>query len=161
MAILSKDMDEIRAQREEQERDWLDQEYDEAQEREDYEEFRKTRRELYERLEREHRLRLLQQQGEEINPADFSPAAQKSKPAPPKAEMDEDDFDEDEEGDLADFDDEPSEFEEEMSFVFVLTEDHVWVVEHMRETFESTLGVKTEDWHSLPEPPTKRPRPQL
>jgi hypothetical protein len=158
---LSKDIEEIRAQRQEQERDWLDQEYDEEQEREDYEEFRKSRRELYERLEREHRLRLLQQQGEEINPADFSPAAQKPKLTPVKIEADEDGFEEDNEGDLPDFGDEPSEFEEEMSFVFVLTENHVWVVEQVRETFESTLGVRTEDWHALAEPPTKRPRPQL
>jgi hypothetical protein len=48
-----------------------------------------------------------------------------------------------------------------MSFVFVLTENHVWVVEQVRETFESTLGVRTEDWHALAEPPAKRPRPQL
>ena len=152
---LSKDMEEIRAQREEQERDWLDRDYDAEQEREEYEEFRQMRRELYERLEREHRLRLLQQQGEEINPADFSPDA---KPAPQTAKgEDADDEDSDEwEDDEVD----PGEFEEEMSFGFYLTENHIWVSEHDRETFESTLGIRAEDWHALPEPPVKRPRPR-
>ncbi len=162
---LSKDMEEIRAQREEQERDWLDRDYDAEQEREEYEEFRKTRRELYERLEREHRLRLLQQQGEEINPADFSP---ENKPVAPKKkgveEEEDEDFDDDDEGGLEEYDeDEPeqSEFEEEMSFVFDLTEGSIWVSEHQRETFEATLGVRAEDWHALPEPPEKRPRPRV
>jgi hypothetical protein len=150
---LSKDMEEIRAQREEQERDWLDREYDAKQEREEYEEFRRNRQELYERLEREHRLRLLQQQGEEINPADFSPGAK-----PAAHEGDEDDFDEGDDG----FEDEPeqSEFEEAMSFVFDLTETSIWVAANQRETFESTLGLRAEDWHALPEPPAQRPRPR-
>ena len=156
---LSADMEEIRAQRDEQERDWLDQEYDAQQEKEDYEDFRRMRRELYERLEREHRMRLLQQQGEEINPAEFSPSA---KPTASKAAAEDDfeDEDEDDEGGLADFDDgEPDAFGEEMSFVFYVTEKYVWVAEHMRETFESTLGVRTEDWHALPQPVLERPRP--
>jgi hypothetical protein len=157
---LSKDMEEIRAQREEQERDWLDREYDAKQEREEYEEFRQTRRELYERLEREHRLRLLQQQGEVINPADFSPEA---KPPPKKGGDEDEDEYEDDEGGLDEFDeDEPeqSEFEEAMSFVFDLTENSIWVSAHQRETFETTLGLKAEDWHALPEPPAERPRPR-
>lgn len=154
---LSKDMEEIRAQREEQERDWLDRDYDAEQEREEYEEFRQMRKELYERLEREHRLRLLQQQGEEINPADFSPASKPaaSKPASAEAEEGDDEWEEDEDQDL-----DPSEFEEEMSFGFYLTENHIWVTEHDRETFESTLGIRAEDWHALPQPPTERPRPR-
>jgi hypothetical protein len=158
---LSKEMEEIRARREEEERDWLDQEYDEKQEREDYEEFRKSRRELYERLEREHRLRLLQQQGEEIDPADFSPATEKKAQAKGKDADDEDYEDEDEE-DLAE-DDEfaQSEFEEAMSFGFTLTERHIWVPEHDKETFEATVGIQLEDWHALPEPVAERPRPRL
>jgi hypothetical protein len=159
---LTKDMEEIRAQREEQERDWLDRDYDAEQEREEYEEFRRTRRELYERLEREHRLRLLQQQGEEINPADFSPGAAKPAAVPKKGTDEDDDFDDDEGGlDELDQDDpEQSEFEEAMSFVFDLTENSIWVSAHQRETFEATLGLRAEDWHALPEPPLQRPRPR-
>jgi hypothetical protein len=162
---LSKDMEEIRAQREEQERDWLDRDYDAEQEREEYEEFRQTRRELYERLEREHRLRLLQQQGEEINPADFSPDAKPATvPKAAAAEEEDDDFDDDDEGGLDELDEddpEQSEFEEEMSFVFDLTENSIWVSAHQRETFEATLGIRAEDWHALPEPPAERPQPRL
>jgi hypothetical protein len=98
-------------------------------------------------------MRLLEQQGESINPEDFSPAPQgvKSKGSD---DADDDEFENDE-----DYEDEDSELAEELSFIVVLDENVLWVATHMREKAEYALGRKAVEWHELPQPIEKRPRP--
>jgi hypothetical protein len=144
--------------------DWLDQEFDPEREKEEWDEFRAQRRLERERLEREHRLQILQQQGAEIDPAEFSPESEKPKTAKASEtigeESDEDDLDDDAEGGLAEaapLDDEG--LGRDLSFVISLDENILWATDHMREDVEYLFGESAVNWHTLPEPPIKRPRP--
>jgi hypothetical protein len=158
---LTEEMKEIRERESAGEKPWWEREYDPAEEREDYENFKRNRRELYERFEREHRMRLLQQQGEEIDPDDFSPSSKKTeaKGATGREEDDEefDDSYDDEEG----FEDEEedSPLAEELRFIVFLQENVLWVPGHMREKVEYALGRQADEWHELPAPIDERPRP--
>jgi hypothetical protein len=160
--------DEDEMEDDEEREDWLEQEFDPEREKEEWDEFRAQRRLERERLEREHRLKILQQQGAEIDPAEFSPGSEKPRPAQPAADAggdadDEEEGDEEREGGLAEAippDDEEG-LGRDLSFVVSLDEKLLFVSDHMREEAEYLFGETAVSWHSLPEPPTERPRPLL
>lgn len=163
---LNDDIEQIRAEQAQDKLLWWERDIDQEEMREDHEDFVRRKRELFERFEREHRMRLLEQQGAAINPEEFSPASKKPAQKTPdtddeEGEEDDDDdfFDEDDEELMDDDDDEMSQLAEDLSFVVTLEENYLWISTHMRENAEYTLGVKAVDWHALPEPVEKRPRP--
>jgi hypothetical protein len=160
--------DEDEMEEDEEREDWLEQEFDPEREKEEWDDFRAQRRLERERLEREHRFKILQQQGAAIDPAEFSPESEKQKPAQtvadPNAEgAEEEETDDEGDGGLAE--EIPPDDEEglgrDLSFVVSLDEKLLFVSDHMREEAEYLFGESAVNWHTLPEPPTGRPRPLL
>jgi hypothetical protein len=152
--------DDDETDEDEEREDWLEQEFDPEREKEEWDDFRAQRRLERERLEREHRLKILQQQGAEIDPAEFSPESEKPKPAQASDNPDET---ENEEGGIAEEipPDDEEDLGSELSFVISLNEKLLFVSEHMREEAEYLFGENAVNWHTLPETPTERPRPLL
>ncbi|MGB8166473.1 MAG: hypothetical protein WCF18_03210 [Chthoniobacteraceae bacterium] len=167
---IAEDMDALagRHLEEGEERDWLDRPFDLEAERQDREDFNERRRREYLRRAHEHRLRLLEEQGLPVDPADFpvEPRLPREKatagdvPETPEAFQEEDE--EEDGGELAippPPEDEISEFVEDLSFVVALRPGILWVTEHMREDAEYHWGEPAENWHALPGPLADRPSP--
>ncbi|MEO7934303.1 MAG: hypothetical protein ABIT76_14205 [Chthoniobacterales bacterium] len=171
---MSEDMDRMRLRNGEETADWLLKPFDAAQEKEEWENFRKGRLEQREFLEREHRMRLQQQGGMEINPAEFAhkeEAIPKEKIAAgdvPDGVEDDEDFQESE-GDWNDDgglmlpppDDETSEMAQDLGFYAVLLENTLLVASSHDERENATyfMGEEPLEWSDLPEPPEERPLP--
>ena len=165
---MSEDMEEIRKRQNPTE--WFERPFDAEREREEWESFCAERRKEREFLEREHRLRLQEQQGLPINPADFSPEAK-----PPAGQMvtpeggsesteeeDEADAESADEGGIATPpppDGSQSDLAEDLGFIINLHEDILWVTAHMVENTAYIYGEEPEDWHKLPMPLEDRPEP--
>ena len=145
---------------------WLVQEFDPVREKENRESFNEERRKRFELMEREHRLRLLEQQGAKIDPAEFSPGGEPplENVAAGPTEPAEDESDDDDGGGVATPPPPPdgeSELAAKLRFLVTLHEDVLWSTGgKMGENAAYAYGEKPEDWHALPEPPEKRPRPR-
>ena len=162
--------------------DWLERDTtldEELQEREDH---RRRRDEELRRLEREHRLEILKQQGQPIDPKDFSPPTgidglgapepieepdETEDDAPAGAASAGFDANEDDEDDDAGGIAEPpppppgtKSLGEKLSFSMHVSEDGAFVVEHQLKQALAVLSVEFENWHDLPLPPESRPRPR-
>ena len=144
---LDDDMDEIAARDDDDEDDATAAERD-RQERLEYRQYARERRAF---LERQHRLRLQQEQGLPIDPNDFSVS-----PEPEET-------DEAEDADSAVLDPDDDEGADSLGARFhmyaYLNEEvfSVWLDDLQLAT--DYYGETPENWHELPEPPEKRPRP--
>jgi len=148
---LDDDMDEIAS------REGAEDEFDAESEREEWEDYRQREKERQAFLEREHRLRLQQELGGEINPKEYSPHHDAE-----EAEPGEDAPGGDAGGDVAaaapDRDDEDDDsLGEDLTFALNLNEAGLWVADHARDDAVAFYGEPAEDWHALPEPPGERP----
>lgn len=153
---MGESMEEIAA-RDEPEKEkkpghWLAREFDPEQERQDHEEFAAGRREEYQRLEAEHLHRLKEEQAQPIDPEDFAPAPSTEAAADETDPAEEEDDETADGGFIADFLD-------RTSFIVGVTEEALWVTDHMRAAAEQAYGEPAEDWHSLPQSIEERPRP--
>lgn len=162
--------------------DWLERDTNLDEELRDREYFRTTREEHLRRLECEHRLEILKQQGQPIDPKDFSPPTgidglgapepieepdETEDDAPAGAASAGFDANEDDEDDDAGGIAEPpppppgtKTLGEKLSFSMHVSEDGAFVVEHQLKQALAVLSVEFENWHDLPLPPESRPRPR-
>jgi hypothetical protein len=154
--------------------DWLECESTVDEEIEDRMEYRRYRDEHFRRLENEHRLEILQQQGQTIDPKDFSPptgidalGAPETQPDPEEADdaasagfdTNEDDENEDA-GGIAEPPPAPPgtpSLGRQLSFSLRLSEQGAFVSKHQLDDALAALDVNFENWHELPIPPEDRP----
>jgi hypothetical protein len=163
---MSEDMEAIRA-RQKGPVDWLDRPFNAAQEIEERERFRRERLKDRQYLEREHRLKLQQQQGLDIDPADFSPSADEPPASKQKAiagggeEAEDESIEDENDGGVADMppDDGKTESDlaEDLGFYATLNEEGLFVATDEAENAACVMGEEPVFWSSLPEPPEKRP----